>query len=237
MLTVSIVSHGHGAMVADLLRDLEAVTVPLKVVLTLNVPEADPLAAASLRYPLRIIRNATPRGFGTNHNVAFRVAGPGTFCVLNPDVRLQGDPFPALLAELGDARVGAVAPKIVDPQGVMESTARRFPTPISILRKAAFGAPQAEYEIGTAPLAVDWVSGVCMVFSAEAFAHLKGFDERYYLYYEDVDLCARLRAEGRTVRLVPAAVMVHAARRDSHRDFRYMRWHLSSMLRFFLTRY
>lgn len=237
MLNVSIVSHGHGAMVADLLRDLDAhVRVPMRVFLTLNIPEDDPLEAASLRYPLRVIRNARPRGFGANHNAAFRLAGTGSFCVLNPDVRLMADPFPALLAELGDARAGAVAPIIVDPRGRVEATARRFPTPLSILAKGLFGAP-LEYDIGREALPVDWVSGTFMLFSAGPFGEVGGFDERYHLYYEDVDLCARLHREGYAVRLLPAVQAVHAARRDSHRKLAYLRWHLASMLRYFATRY
>ena len=235
MLTISIVSHGHGAMVADLLRDIDAhVRVPCKVLLTLNIPEPDPLAPVQLRYPLRIIRNRQPQGFGANHNAAFRLAGAGYFCVLNPDVRLQADAFPALLAELADPRVGVAAPAVFDADGRMESTARRFPTPLSILRKALLGAPAAEYVVGSQPLAVDWASGVCLLFANQTYAQLRGFDERFFLYYEDVDLCARLHAHGYAAHLVPAARIVHQARRESHRNWRYMRWHLSSMLRFFL---
>jgi len=204
MLTISIVSHGHGALLAQFLRDLGTVVrTPFQVVLTLNIPEPE-LAE---------------------------------FCVINPDVRLTADPFPALLAALADPRVAIVAPVITDAAGRMESTARRFPTPLSILRKAVFGAPAAEYEFGSAPLAVDWVSGVFLVVGSQAYSQLGGFDERYFLYYEDVDLCARARALGHEVLLVPGAQAMHAARRDSHRKLRYMRWHLASMGRFFLTRY
>jgi len=239
MLTLSIVSHGHGAMLDDLLRDLEIVDggVPFEVLLTLNIPEPDPAAAAGVRYPLRIVRNAQPRGFGANHNAAFKRSTGDFFCVLNPDVRLRSDPFPALLQELAHPNTGVVAPAITDTAGLPEPTARRFPTPSSILRKALFGALVREYEYTDAPLAVDWVSGVFMLFPRAVYERLDGFDERYFLYYEDVDLCARLRALGLKVRLVPAATAQHAARHDSHRNWRYTRWHLASMLRFFTTRY
>lgn len=237
MLTISIVSHGHGPMVDDLLRDLEAVaSVPFEVLLTLNIPEPDPAAAAGLRYPLRIIRNPRPRGFGANHNAAFKDGKGDFFCVLNPDVRLRGDPFPALLHSLADDGVGVAAPAITDAAGDPEPTARRFPTPLSILRKALLGPPAREYEFTDVPLDVEWVSGVFMLFPRAAYARVGGFDERYFLYYEDVDLCARLRAHGLSARLVPAATVQHAARHDSHRRWRYTRWHLASMLRFFATR-
>jgi GT2 family glycosyltransferase len=238
MLTISIVSHGHGALVRDLLRDLDAVVQqPFQVLLTHNIAEPDPLDAAALRYPLRIIRNARPQGFGANHNAAFRLADGDFFCVVNPDVRLSMDPFPALRASLADARAGAVAPAITDQEGRVTATARRFPTPLSILRKALFGAPALEYPALGAPLAVDWVSGVFMLLRRDVYQRAGGFDERYFLYYEDVDLCARLRALGYLVQLIPAASAVHQARHDSHRRLRYMAWHLRSMLRFFLTRY
>jgi len=238
MLTISIVSHGHGALLAQLLRDLGTVVrTPFQVVLTLNIPEPELAEFCVAPYPLQLIRNPQPRGFGANHNAALRLAGPGTFCVINPDVRLTADPFPALLAALADPRAAIVAPMIADAAGRIESNARRFPTPLSILRKALLGAPAAEYEFGSAPLAVDWVSGVFLVVGSQAYSQLGGFDERYFLYYEDVDLCARARALGHEVLLVPGAQAMHAARRDSHRKLRYMRWHLASMGRFFLTRY
>lgn len=237
-LVISVVSHGHGELVALLLRDIAAhVRVPVRVLLTQNLPEADPPAAQALPYPLQIIRNPRPRGFGANHNAAFRLSEAGYFCVLNPDVRLSADPFAPLLAELGEAQVGVVAPAVHTPDGRPEANARRFPTVASLLHKAAFGAPAAEYVPGASPCAVDWVSGVCMLFSGEVFARAQGFDERFYLYYEDVDLCARLRALGYRTHLVPAARVVHAARHDSHRHLRYLGWHLASMARYLLTRY
>jgi GT2 family glycosyltransferase len=247
MLTISIVSHGHGQLLRELLLDLQRlVGVAFEVVLTENIPEPDAAPLPSLCYPLHLIRNPAPRGFGANHNAAFHYAvgraaeqsaGDDAFCVLNPDVRLDHDPFPALLAELARRRESVVAPAITDEAGQPESTARRFPTPSSILRKALAGAPAMEYPLADGPLEVDWVSGVFMLMHCATYARAGGFDERYFLYYEDVDLCARLRARGARVYLVPAARVRHAARRDSHRRPRYVLWPLRSMLRFFLTRY
>jgi GT2 family glycosyltransferase len=75
-----------------------------------------------------------------------------------------------------------------------------------------------------------------MLFRSAAFRKVGGFDERYFLYYEDVDLCARLRRAGYDIRVEAAVRVVHDARRDSRRSVRYMAWHLSSILRYFLTR-
>ena len=86
-------------MVADLLGDLAGFAMPeLSVVLTLNVPENLPTLPADL--PVSVIRNEAPKGFGANHNAAFRASTGEYFCVLNPDVRLAENPFPHLLALL-----------------------------------------------------------------------------------------------------------------------------------------
>jgi GT2 family glycosyltransferase len=233
-LKISIVSHGQGALLEPLLIDLarlQTLQSESEIVVTLNIPEAEPSVRLDGAIPLRIIRNSRPKGFGANHNAAFRNGDSDYFCVLNPDIRLPTDPFPALMQALSDARVGVAAPQIVSPAGALEDSARAFPTPAAILGKA-LGRSTAAHTPGPHP---DWVAGMFMLFRSPVFAGLDGFDERYFLYYEDVDLCARLRLEGYEVALCPQASAIHAARRTSHRNARYMARHLASMARFFLS--
>jgi GT2 family glycosyltransferase len=234
MLTLSIVSHGQAALVRDLLEDVNArVRTPVSVLMTVNVPETLPFSAADFRFPIEIIRNPAPKGFGANHNAAFTRASGTHFCVLNPDIRLTADPFPPLLAALADPALGVAGPLVRNASGEVEPSFRRYPTPAFILRKALFGASAApEYAIGDAPVSPDWIGGMFMLFRSETYREINGFDERYFLYYEDVDICARLRHRGYDVRLIPVASVVHAARRHSHRRPRYLAWHLRSMLRF-----
>ena len=99
----------------------------------------------------------------------------------------------------------------------------------------ALGSYQAGvYEaLSASPYQPDWVAGMCMLFPRQAFAEVDGFDTRYHLYYEDVDICSRLWLSGYTVMVDPRFSIIHAAQRSSHRNLRYARWHLQSMLRFF----
>jgi GT2 family glycosyltransferase len=236
MTSVSVVSHRQSELVRNLFADLaEHCASAIEVVLTLNVPETLAFDPAGFGFPVRVLRNAAPRGFGANHNAAFQVASHDLFCVLNPDVRLRADPFPVLTERLRDPTVGVVAPAIRSPSGTIEDSARRVPTPLSILRKALMGARGPDYEIGAADLYPDWLAGMFMLFRRETFAALGGFDERYFLYYEDVDLCARLALAGKRAVLCPAVEAVHDARRQSHRDLRYLCWHVASLLRFFCS--
>lgn len=83
----------------------------------------------------------------------------------------------------------------------------------------------------------DWVAGMFLFARRAAFESVGGFDERYFMYYEDVDLCRRLRQKGYDIRLAPGARIVHDARRTSHTNPRYLMWHLRSIGRFLTTRY
>jgi GT2 family glycosyltransferase len=236
-VTVSIVSHGHGGLVSSLLADLAThCGSHISVILTLNIPESVTIGEGPYPFAIKVIRNKVPKGFGANHNAAFEYCGSSNFCVLNPDIRISQDPFPPLVEELRKLKVGAVAPRILDPDGHIEDSARRFPTPWFIVRKLFGLTAELDYRIEQTTLSPDWVAGMFMLFRKEVYAELAGFDESYFLYYEDVDLCRRLRKRGYDVRLLPAVSAVHDARRESRQSMRHLRWHLASMLRFMLAR-
>ena len=237
LLSLSVVSHGQVALVNALLDDIACVcTLPLEVVFTQNVPEPDPSVPAPLQGRTAILKNALPKGFGANHNAASRAARAPYFCILNPDVRLGADPFPGLVEVCADARIGAVAPRVVDPAGVIENNARHYPHPLSIAARALGLRQERAVSTGDDVFYPDWVGGMFMLVRRDLFVEVGGFDERFFMYYEDVNLCARLRLLGKEIACVPAVPVVHAARRASHHDPRHVSWHLRSMLRFFGSR-
>lgn len=231
-ITVSIVSHGHGTMLPGLLNDLLACPEVESILLTRNIPDA----YEATTYPRRVvlIENSYPKGFSANHNAAFRHSQSPFFAVLNPDIRLDGNPFPELLASMEDVRVALSAPAVINPAGGLEDSAREFPSMRDLVRKS-LGRYEGRlrYALGDVPRTAPWVAGMFMLVRSADFASLGGFDEGYFLYYEDVDLCARLWKTGRRVMLCPAVHVVHDARRASRRNLRHMRWHASSMARYF----
>lgn len=237
-ISVSVVSHLQIGLVAQLLADLDAHCKDsrLELILTLNLDESLPFDLSGFAYPIKLVRNAAVKGFGANHNQAFALASGRFFCVLNPDIRIDDDPFRSLLlAWLNDSRVGVAAPLVLRDDGAVEDSARRFPTPLKILCKAIGRCKDNDYVIGDKPFHPDWVGGMFMLFPRSVFKQLGGFDERYFLYYEDVDLCGRLRLAGYEVFVDPRARVTHHAQRTSRRSFTYLRWHFTSMMRFFLS--
>jgi len=231
-VTVSIVSHGSGRLLPALLSDLRRTLPPgAEVLLTFNVPEDESFLGAFGDLPLRILRNDAPKGFGANHNQAFAASRGSYFVIVNPDVRLAQSPFYALKLSLGDASVGACAPSVLSPQGTVEDSVRHYPTVMSLAKRVFLGRREVDYR-GEKIVPVDWAAGMFVMFRREAFDAVCGFDERYFMYFEDADICRRLWRRGLKVLYVPLVTVVHDARRHSHRNPQHLRWHLRSALRF-----
>ena len=239
MISISVVSHGQAELVAQLLADIARFPAPLdaEVLLTLNIPEPLPFAAEGFLWPVTVVRNAAPKGFGANHNAAFRRAKGAWFCVMNPDIRLTENPFPILLEEISRLPAAVIGPMVATPRGEIEDSVRRFPT-LSSLAAKLLGRSDSCYTFveGESTFAADWLAGMFMLFHTEDFCTVGGFDEGFFMYYEDVNICARLWKLDRQVLACPKAQVIHDARRASHRDLRHMRWHITSMLRY-LWRY
>lgn len=235
VISISVVSHGQGGLVADFLSDLAAVgdATRFEVILTRNIPERLPFSVGDFPYPVKIIENDTPKGFGANHNAAALLVEDKWFCVINPDVRMPEDPFPQLLTEIEQHNAAVIAPVVLSPNGQIEDSIRRFPTPTFLALKM-LGKKSGRYpfKLGDDTFAADWVGGMFMLFRAEDYRRIGGFDEDFFLYYEDVDICARLRKAGHEVLACPKAQVIHEARRASHHNLRYTRWHIASMVRY-----
>lgn len=235
-IALSVVSHGQAALIDNLFRDIEKTGADkylAEIILVQNLPETPIRAVAGI--PLRVVKNLRPKGFGRNHNVAFEISASPYFCIINPDIRLKQNPFPELLKHIEAAAGAMIAPGVVDASGELEASARKYPSPWRIARKLFGYKDPPPPMLGSQLQRPDWVGGMFMLFNSEVYRRLGGFDERYFMYYEDVELCARLKLNHQGPLYCSDVLVVHDARRDSHRNWRYLRWHIASMLRFFLS--
>ena len=176
-----------------------------------------------------VLRNPSNRGFGAAVNQGFRHARGRRVLLLNPDARLTEGSLRPLLAELDrDPSVAIAAPTLRLPDGGLQDSPRRFYDLPAVLaqrtdwvrtaggKRARARHVMEELDRGS-PVDVDWVTGAAMMLDRDAMAAAGPFDERYFVYFEDVDLCRRLAASGRKVRFVPDAVVDHAFQRASRR--------------------
>lgn len=189
-------------------------------------------------------RNA---GFGSGVNRAAREASGEFLMVLNPDTRVSPGALGILARHLRERpEVALAAPQLVGPDGGRQASARRFPsataaafrgTPLGWIFPRNRFARTYLMEDATfdEPTEVEWVSGSAMMLRRETFEAVGGFDEGFFMYCEDVDLCKRLHEAGWRVEYVPEASVEHKVGASSDQAQPAMiREHHRSMLRYFV---
>jgi GT2 family glycosyltransferase len=173
----------------------------------------------------RLLRNLENLGFARGVNQGVTATSAPLLLVMNPDCRLVAGAVHGLEAVLAAHVDCAVAgPRILDPDGSVQGSARGDPDMLTglfgrnaALRRIMPGLAWSKRNVvsdsavqeGHDSISVDWLSGACVLVRREAFERARGFDERYFLYWEDADLCRRLRTLGYHVRYAPGATAIH----------------------------
>lgn len=174
---------------------------------------------------LRVILNSDNVGFARGVNQGLAATAAPVVLIMNPDCRLVAGALGTLRTVLAcHERCAIVGPRILNPDGSVQGSARGDPDMLTglfgrrqLLRRILPGSALARRNVvvedairsGQESVVVDWLSGACMLARREALERVGGFDERYFLYWEDADLCRRLRTRGEEVRFVPGATAVH----------------------------
>jgi N-acetylglucosaminyl-diphospho-decaprenol L-rhamnosyltransferase len=237
LVAVSVVSHGDGARLEELLDSLARYESArhLQLIVTDNLGSDLTELDASRWHSLIMLRNDRRLGYGENHNRAFQRAQRGYFCVLNPDVVFQQSTFEPLIRLLAEKQADIVAPLIVDARSEVQDSFRLLPSPWSLLRRR-LGARASDPGIPEGDLVrPDWIAGIFLLFRTETFSGLGGFDPRYRMYFEDVDLCTRARLRGFSIAVDTHVRLRHDAQRASGRPGRHLLWHTLSAVRFFAS--
>ena len=160
-------------------------------------------------------------GFAHGCNVGAQAGTNPYVLFLNPDARIEAEAVQRLVDAMeADARVGAAAPRIFEPDGSLDYSLRRFPRLRSTYAQALFVhrlLPNADWvdevirepSVYERPGPVEWVSGACFIVRRTVLEQVGGLDESFFHYSEDMDICARIWNAGHEVRYVPDAVAEH----------------------------
>jgi GT2 family glycosyltransferase len=209
-LSVSIVNTNSRELLLACLESLAGTAA--EVVVLDNASEDGSAEAVRERFPdVRLIAQSHRAGFGANHNTVIRATTGRYVYVLNEDTTAGDWGFEALTTYLdAHPRVAALGPRLVYPDGRLQDSAWRFPTPlVSMLGLVSLGRLGVTQSRGDAPRAVDWVMGAAVVLRREALDEVGLFDEGFFLYSEEVDLQTRLRRAGWEVHYFPLVSVVH----------------------------
>jgi GT2 family glycosyltransferase len=249
-VTVVSVSHDHWADLREALpRTLGPAERCSRQVIVVDNACADGTAAHVLEtFPeAEVIRNARALGFAANCNQAIASSRGRYVLLLNPDVRCAPGSIDALVRFMdAHPEAGAAGPKLLNPNGSLQLSCRRFSTPfLFLLRGLGFERwlerypPQRRALMQdwdhASVLDVDWVLGAALIVRRETIEDVGPLDPAYFLYCEDQDWCYRMWTRGWSVYYVPDSTMTHAHRRASSGSL-LSRWkwiHVRSTLRMF----
>lgn len=215
---VVIVAYGSADTLARAVESALAAPEVADVVVVDN-ESPDDSGAIARQVGARVVDAGANRGFGAGCNIGMAATTAPFVLLLNPDAVLEAGTVRGLRdALVDDARAAIVASEVVDERGRPEPVRRRFPsvwrTP---LEPGLAGRLDERWyrRRGPADGAVEWLSASCALVRRTAFDAVGGFDERYFLYSEETDLCARLASTGWKMRWVPGCRTVHASGRST----------------------
>jgi GT2 family glycosyltransferase len=170
-------------------------------------------AAAGLKEMsnLRIHEIGENIGFGRAHNAGFKHSRGEFILFLNPDTKILPGALQALLETFErDQAIGVVGPLLVDTKGKIQADCfgtRR--TPLSTIRKKIYERKGQPVDADGEIFATDWISGGAMLVRRDIFEKIGGFDENFFMYFEDVDLCLRAKKQGAFIAVNTRARIIH----------------------------
>jgi len=223
-LSVLIVSYNSRRLIDALLDGLARELAPLdaEVVLVDNASHDGSADHVASRHPwVRLVRSEHNLGFAAGNNLAARHAQGRVLLLLNPDALPEPGAIARGLARLDDdARVGMAGGRLIDAAGATQPSGRLFPSLARELvvlsglaarfpQSRVWGAMDRSWADPAQPAQVDWVPGAFALMRHALFDSLGSFDERFFLYYEEVDLCRRVQAAGYRVMLWPDLRVQH----------------------------
>jgi GT2 family glycosyltransferase len=247
-VTLSIVHYRQPELLKRCLAALESLSLPdtWETILVDNSPEVNTAEIVRQRFSwVTLLPSGKNLGFGGGHNLAYTRSRGRYFFVLNPDVLVLPGALETLIRVLDEhPRAGLVGPCLLNPDQTCQHSARRFYDWRTVLaRRLPLPGREriSDYHLmkdcdlsDTQP--VDWILGAAMAIRRSAFDRPNLFDDRYTLYFEDVDLCYFAQKDGWEVLYCPEAKMIHDHQRASAKGLfsPVLRHHFRSWVKFYL---
>jgi N-acetylglucosaminyl-diphospho-decaprenol L-rhamnosyltransferase len=221
-LSVVILNWNVRELLERCLASIRSDRYTIEIIVVDNASTDDGVAMVQNKYPhVKLIANATNRGFTGGNNQGIAAATGRYVLVLNPDTEIVGDALDCLIDYMeAESQAGAVGPMLLNPDRSIQPSRRRFPTvlvgffestwlqgvlPRSVLRR---------YYMDDVPAKivqeVDWLNGACTLFRREVFDRVGVYDEAtFFMYSEELDLCRRIKQAGWRIAYLPDAQVIH----------------------------
>jgi GT2 family glycosyltransferase len=193
------------------------------------------------------IRSESNIGYGAGHNIALREAiiSSEFHFVLNPDIYFDPQELPKMVGRMKeDDSIGQLMPKVIYPDGSLQYLCKLIPTPVDLFFRRFLRGPLKELARRKAEqfelrftgynreMDIPFLSGCFMLFRTSALKKIGLFDERFFMYSEDIDITRRMHSEYRTI-FFPGATIVHHHAKESYKSKKMLWIHLTNLIKYF----
>ncbi len=243
-LSISIVAYNDESDVKKAVESIERCTPLLlskKIFIVDNSTADNGIENLSKEYgDVCYIKTGANLGFGKGHNRVLSKLDSKYTAIVNPDIILTSDAFTPLIKFMEETDAGMCVPRITDEDGTLLKVYRRELTPFDMFirmfvkigfkkRKAYHTMQDMDYD---KPFRVPFAQGSFLLIKTELYKRIGGFDERFFLYMEDADLCKRVNAESKLL-YCPYAAVIHKWNKGSHKSLKLFACHVKSCFKYF----
>lgn len=257
-LSIVIVNYKSKDKLANCLASLrDAIpSAPSFEVIVIENASGDDLSDLRSQHDFRFISSPRNIGMGGGNNLGINESRADIILILNPDTIVSAEALNLMLAKIkSDETVGLVGPKLLYPDGSLQYSCSRFPGFFMPFLRRTFLGEYFKKERDSFMMIdfdhnsereVDWLMGSCLMFKKswsipEGGNYAPHFDKRYFMYFEDIDLCREVKRHGKKVVYLPSAVVIHDHKRESAKNPWYVAlfkdkitWiHIASWLKYF----
>jgi GT2 family glycosyltransferase len=240
-ITATIVLYHEDIMILQKTVD-SFLKIPLKKKLFLVDNSATrSLSSFFIHEEIEYIFSGKNIGFGKGHNFVLEKLNSKYHLLLNPDIVFTEDVISSLIGQLEKTNnVAFATPKVVYPNHENQNVCRKHPAFFDLinrrvtLSKSTLFKNQYRNQDLTKPFYPDFIHGCFMLFKTAVFKELKGFDERYFLYMEDVDICREIDELGKKKLYFPDVQIVHHHQKGSAKNLKLFWYHATSAIKYFL---
>ncbi|MDO7085032.1 glycosyltransferase family 2 protein [Pseudocolwellia sp. AS88] len=243
---ISVVSHGHGELIKRL-ACLSKLAKKFTVVVKIN--QKEPFLVQYLEENnIKYINEHYGIGFGHNNNVVYcyckahlSMKNDDHFLVFNPDVISDEESIDQLIQLMLKDNIKAACVNLFKDSNylISDNSIRNFPNFTQFV-KSFLGMGNSSIinkDLVEKPIKIDWAAGSFLAFKASHYARLKGFDEGYFMYCEDIDICYRSKLLDEPLIFYPQIKILHLAEHANRTILsKHFYWHLSSVVRFLLSK-
>ena len=247
MIFFSIVNHNHDDLIVNN-KDLIEISKKYQVYIKSNTPASNNLIIFCQKNNIQLLNESFKLGFGENNNFIFDYLNQNNiindndyFLVINPDVKITIKEMEKLESEITSIQSDIFTINLYRDQEytIYDQSIKKFPKlyyPILSFLKIKRQDNYNKDKIKK-PITIDWASGSFLLFKTKTYKELNGFDQKYFMYFEDVDICKRAHDKKMPLTYLPNIKAVHlGAFKNRDITSKHFLWYISSLTLYYINR-